>query len=254
MTCTTVGSNRVRSHPLHPPLRSRLRSSLLQQDLGGYHGDSNVVNQSKWLGGKGGGPSWIASNDQWFPYWADGNVPLVSLLRAAGALGRLPADLPLNEIIDEQMRYVIGTAEPRPGYDAHAGALMAGSDLYKANVTVVAAEARCTADPECLGFTYQGKQCSTSIETMFFKGTSDSNGDPKWAAYTKRAGWVSGHLLSEGGTQIVMALTQWAEDRGVEDRRAVARVVVSHLLNVAAYISPETVQSWAATRWASINR
>ena len=25
--------------------------------------------------------------------------------------------------------------------------------------------------------------------------------------------WVSGHLLSEGGTQIVQSLTQWAEDR-----------------------------------------
>eukprot|EP01043_Picozoa_sp_COSAG02_P075655 COSAG02_NODE_15703_length_1147_cov_1.581107_2_plen_124_part_01 len=59
------------------------------QGLGGYHGDSNVVNMTKWLGGRGGGPSYISSNDQWFPYWANGNVPLVSLLRAAGALERL---------------------------------------------------------------------------------------------------------------------------------------------------------------------
>lgn len=43
--------------------------------LGGYHGDSNVVNMTQWLGGRGGGPGYIASNDQWFPYWANGDPP-----------------------------------------------------------------------------------------------------------------------------------------------------------------------------------
>jgi hypothetical protein len=33
--------------------------------LGGYHGDSDVVNQSRWLGGPGGGPWFISDNDQW---------------------------------------------------------------------------------------------------------------------------------------------------------------------------------------------
>lgn len=37
---------------------------------------------------------------------ANGNVPLVSLLRAAGALGRLPKELPLETIIDSAMEYV----------------------------------------------------------------------------------------------------------------------------------------------------
>jgi hypothetical protein len=47
-----------------------------------------------------------------------------------------------------------------------------------------------------------------------------------------------------------MALTQWAEDRSHADRKPVAKAVVAHLLYVAEFISPETVQSWAATRWA----
>ena len=44
------------------------------RDLGGYHGDSNVVNMTKWLGGRGGGPGYISSNDQWFPYWTNGQL------------------------------------------------------------------------------------------------------------------------------------------------------------------------------------
>ena len=44
-------------------------------------------------------------------------MPLVSLLRAAGALDRLPADLPLDHIVDGAMRYVIDHAEPSSGWD-----------------------------------------------------------------------------------------------------------------------------------------
>jgi hypothetical protein len=61
----------------------------------------------RWIGGPGGGPWFIASNDQWFPYWANGNVPLASLLRAAGALGRLPEELPLGDVVDEYMQYIL---------------------------------------------------------------------------------------------------------------------------------------------------
>ena len=75
--------------------------------LGGYHGDSDVVNQSRWLGGPGGGPWFISDNDQWFPYWANGNVPLASLLRASDALDRLPGGLALDEVIDGYMEYVL---------------------------------------------------------------------------------------------------------------------------------------------------
>lgn len=48
---------------------------------GSEHADSDVVNKTKWLGGKGGGPPWISNNDQWFPYWADGNVGGFPMLR-----------------------------------------------------------------------------------------------------------------------------------------------------------------------------
>ena len=60
-----------------------------------------------WLGGKGWPGDHLNSNDQWFAYWANGNVPLVALLRAAGALHRLPADLPLDAIIDGYMTYIL---------------------------------------------------------------------------------------------------------------------------------------------------
>ncbi len=221
------------------------------QGLGGYHGDSNVVNMTKWLGGRGGGPSYISSNDQWFPYWANGNVPLVSLLRAAGALERL--DLPLDEIIDSSMKYVLDHAEPRAGYNLVAGALASGGDLGEANCTVAEAKTNCTSDPDCLGITFEAPANTTAVVKVYFKAHTNSNGDKNWSSFVKQPGWLSGHLLSEGGTQIIQSLTQWAEDRPRTDRRAVAKAVIAHLLYVAAYISPTTVQSWAATRWASVN-
>lgn len=43
-------------------------------------------------------------------------------------------------------------------------------------------------------------------------------------------------------------LTQWAEDKPTATKKVVAKAVVAHLLYVAEAISPQTVQSWAATR------
>eukprot|EP00040_Diaphanoeca_grandis_P018239 m.95747 g.95747 ORF g.95747 m.95747 type:complete len:274 (+) comp26846_c0_seq1:87-908(+) len=78
------------------------------ENLGGSdHVDSNVVNQSRWIGGNSSGPYWIADSNQWFPYWTDGNVPLVSLLKASNSLDQLPSDLPLDEIIDRYMMYIL---------------------------------------------------------------------------------------------------------------------------------------------------
>ena len=90
---------------------------------------------------------------------------------------------------------------------------------------------------------------------MYFKSAIRPNSDPTWSTYTRQLGWAESgaHLFSEGGTQVVQSLTQWSEDRSIDDRRAVGKVVVAHLVSVAAAISPVTVQSWAATRWASIN-
>ena len=223
------------------------------RSLGGYHGDSDVVNKTKWLGGTGGGPGYIASNDQWFPYWANGNVPLVGLLRASGALGRLPDDLPLAQVIDSGMHYVLATAMPQEGFHCIAGALSTGGDLEQRNLTVAEAEAHCAQTEECAGFTYHGAANASGVVQVYFKTQQNANTDGSWTSYLKRLGWINGHYLSEGGTQIVQALTQWAEDRSAADQKAVAKVVLAHLVAVAAALSPAAVQSWAATRWASVN-
>jgi hypothetical protein len=166
------------------------------QNLGGYHGDSNVVNMTKWLGGRGGGPGYISSNDQWFPYWANGNVPLVSLLRAAGALDRLPPDLPLDRIIDAAMYHVLATAEDRAGFDVLSGALTAGGDVDVRNATVAEAEAHCVAlQTRCAGFTFEGAPNASGVHKVYFKSsTSGVNGDANWSSFAKRTGWVSGHV------------------------------------------------------------
>jgi hypothetical protein len=156
------------------------------RNLGGYHGDSNVVNQSRWLGGPGGGPWFISSNDQWFPYWANGNVPLASLLRASGALGRLPAALPLGDIVDGFMRYILD-------HDTASGWIR-------------------------------------------WKNTSHNK-------------WSHGNSLDEGGFEMVLSLTQWAEDRPAADRKRVARAVIAHLLHEGALITRSSIVSWTATRW-----
>ena len=65
------------------------------------------MNQTQWLGGAGWPGDHLSAVDQWFPYWANGNVPLVELLRAAGAIDRLPTDLPLDVIVDGYMRHVL---------------------------------------------------------------------------------------------------------------------------------------------------
>jgi hypothetical protein len=151
------------------------------------------------------------------------------------------------------MQYVLDHAEPQAGFDVHLGAIAAGGDVGQLNMTTADAEKHCTSNPDCLGFTYEGPANATGVVKVYFKSHTNSNTDNAWASYTKRTGWLSGHLLSEGGTQMVMSLTQWAEDRPKADRKAVAKAVVAHLVYVAAYISPQTVQSWAATRWASVN-
>jgi hypothetical protein len=162
---------------------------------------------TKWLGGRGGGPSWESSNDQYFPYWANGNVPLVSLLRASSALDRLPGNLPLDEIIDASMQYVIDHAEPKAGYKQQRGALAGGNDIVQLNLTLAHAEKHCTADPDCLGFTYPGALNATGIIQAHFKSSINSNTDGNWSSYTKQTGWLSGHLLSEG--KLLVPLFRW---------------------------------------------
>lgn len=150
-------------------------------------------------------------------------------------------------------RYVLQDSLPRPGYKHVGGALSAGGDIDQLNTTLAKAEAHCKRQPNCAAFTYEGVANAKGVLRVYFKSGTTTNADGNWSSYLKNTGWVAGHLLSEGGTQMVQSLTQWAEDRPTADRKAVAKAVLSHLVYIAAYISPDTVQSWAATRWPSVN-
>jgi hypothetical protein len=63
------------------------------------------VNTSQWVGGKSG----MGGTTQWLPYWSNGNVPLVMLLRAAGAAAtsRLDPTAGLGGVVDGMMAYVL---------------------------------------------------------------------------------------------------------------------------------------------------
>ena len=55
---------------------------------------------------------------QWLPYWTNGNVPLVALIRAAGpaAVARLNQDLDLGGVVDSYMRYILGHTNKTNGW------------------------------------------------------------------------------------------------------------------------------------------
>lgn len=64
-----------------------------------------TVNQSEWTGFNQS----TSGTTQWLPYWTNGNVPLLMLLRAAGpaATSRLDPDAALGDVVDGMMAYVL---------------------------------------------------------------------------------------------------------------------------------------------------
>lgn len=76
---------------------------------------ADTVNQSLWVGGDA--PTGRGT-DQWLPYWSNGNVPLVMLLRAAGpaALARLDPAADLPRVVDEMMEYVLSHTNKSSGW------------------------------------------------------------------------------------------------------------------------------------------
>ena len=69
------------------------------------------VNTSLWVGG-----NLTSGTDQWLPYWSNGNVPLLMLIRAANATGRLDPAARLEQVIDSMMAYVLGHVNKSSGW------------------------------------------------------------------------------------------------------------------------------------------
>ena len=62
-----------------------------------------TVNGSTWVGGKGSDGC-----SQWLPYWTNGAVPMLELLRPdAEAMSRLDSDFAVAKVIDAMMEYVL---------------------------------------------------------------------------------------------------------------------------------------------------
>jgi hypothetical protein len=74
--------------------------------------------------------------------------------------------------------------------DCKQGALAAGSDVWRANMTVEAATDWCERNSTCAGFTARGaakETCSTAASTLdcHFKFSLDSNDDAAWTMWRK---------------------------------------------------------------------
>ena len=69
------------------------------------------VNTSLWVGG-----NLSSGTDQWLPYWANGNVPLLMLIRAANATSRLDPGARLEQVIESTVHYVLSHANRSSGW------------------------------------------------------------------------------------------------------------------------------------------
>ena len=69
------------------------------------------VNTSLWVGG-----NLSSGTDQWLPYWANGNVPLLMLIRATNATSRLDPGARLEQVIESTVHYVLSHANRSSGW------------------------------------------------------------------------------------------------------------------------------------------
>ena len=72
------------------------------------------VNASAWWGGGGDAP--FGGTIQWLPYWANGNIPLLELIRNAGAESRLDADARLGAVVDAMVDTVLSRRNATTGW------------------------------------------------------------------------------------------------------------------------------------------
>lgn len=75
---------------------------------------ASAVNQSMWTGSNQS----VSGTTQWLPYWTNGNVPLLRLLRAAGpaATSRLDPEAALGSVVDGMMEYVLAHTNKTNGW------------------------------------------------------------------------------------------------------------------------------------------
>jgi hypothetical protein len=86
-----------------------------------------------------------------------------------------------------------GNSGGASAFMARHGAITAGGDLGKANVTVREAEEHCRAQQNCVGFTFRcaepGNNCSAvepaKIYPIYYKSISSGNSDAAWWMYLK---------------------------------------------------------------------
>ena len=70
------------------------------------------------------------------------------------------------------------------GFISSAGALPAGNDIRKANMTIVAAEAWCQANSSCAGFTVRVAGLAGSIKEVYFKSKAGAEmPNSEWSSY-----------------------------------------------------------------------
>ena len=96
-----------------------------------------------------------------------------------------------------------GFATPSIAETCSTGALLAGGDIGKANVSLAEALRWCKAEPECRGFTTRMNatgSCDVSkggdaIYKVYYKNTTDGDGDPAWRAWTKPSPEIMKYLV-----------------------------------------------------------
>lgn len=120
---------------------------------------------------------------------------------------------------------------PGPRMDCSVGALIKGSDLRVANMSVKDAAAWCLGNTSCFGFTLRGATCDATNESVgqvyFKQGSAGKNADAAWTTYLRDDsdpcgpmggfdGWTAAQPTLSGADTIVL-------DAGADDAPAAVR-------------------------------
>ena len=174
------------------------------------------VNTSLWIGG-----NLSSGTDQWLPYWANGNVPLLMLIRAANATNRLDPSARLEQVVESIVNYV-----------RHAG--LRTRELQTRNP-------HRTPTRDC-------RLANSPPPRVPLQVLGHVNKTSGWVGpYLNEPGDSNGHGLWDP-LNMLRALLMYAEGTPAASR-AVAAAVVSHLTAEYALLKTDPVYKWASTRW-----